>query len=315
MVAGRFLQPGRALVRSVIAVACVIGDATAQEAITGNLASTATVPGFTFRMPDEDRIVYHGMVDRDRAGLGAQAFLYPATGLVGLAAAVITHGIVVNATRDKLQARLKAEADELAAPYVDSAADFRYRDLLAASFERMSTSGGKTLAGAEGVTSSRWLVDHRPVFLISRDQRAVVLESHVTIHATDRPDRPLYENVLRVVSAPAPPDDPLQYWTGEHGLKLRETTAALMAEALDIAIAQSTASASTATTPRTIRYQEGGVERFERGEVLGEGCGRVLVRTLRGWIMSAPTRARIDPPCGLADGSAPLTRVVSSERP
>jgi hypothetical protein len=41
---------------------------------------------------------------------------------------------------------------------------------------------------------------------------------------------------------------------------------------------------------RTVRYQEGGAEKIERAQVLEQQCGRTVLRTLRGWLLSVPAQ-------------------------
>ena len=93
---------------------------------------------------------------------------------------------------------------------------------------------------------------------------------------------------MRVVSAPLTADAET-HWTNEEGKNLKETSAALWAHSVDIAIA-----ALVTPVPerpaRTVRYPEGGGERIERAEVLHETCARMLIRSLRGEVMSVPVR-------------------------
>jgi hypothetical protein len=51
-----------------------------------------------------------------------------------------------------------------------------------------------------------------------------------------------------------------------------------------------TAKASPDAPHRTVRYRLGGEERMERAQVLSERCDRLLIRNLRGWLMSVPVQ-------------------------
>ena len=42
----------------------------------------------------------------------------------------------------------------------------------------------------------------------------------------------------------------------------------------------------------TVRYPRGGAERMERAQILRESSERVVLKTLRGWIMSVPVAAK-----------------------
>jgi len=70
---------------------------------------------------------------------------------------------------------------------------------------------------------------------------------------------------------------------------------------VDIAVAQMAAAADE-TPSKTVRFPQGGTERIERAQVLAERCDRVLIRTLRGEIMSVPRRSSA---CSAAPAAAP----------
>jgi hypothetical protein len=48
---------------------------------------------------------------------------------------------------------------------------------------------------------------------------------------------------------------------------------------------------------RTFRYPEGGVEKMERAQLVEAHCGRALLRTLRGWLMSVPVKVEGESAC------------------
>ncbi|UUZ52375.1 hypothetical protein LP419_22905 [Massilia sp. H-1] len=62
----------------------------------------------------------------------------------------------------------------------------------------------------------------------------------------------------------------------------------MFAQSLDIALADVQATPGTAAPFKTVRFTEGGAERMERAQVLSEKCGQIVLRTLRGNLMSVP---------------------------
>jgi hypothetical protein len=64
----------------------------------------------------------------------------------------------------------------------------------------------------------------------------------------------------------------------------------MLAQSVDIALAYMPGHAGTEPF-RTVRYQEGSVERMERAQVIREACGQVVLRTLRGNLMAVPGAA------------------------
>jgi hypothetical protein len=42
-----------------------------------------------------------------------------------------------------------------------------------------------------------------------------------------------------------------------------------------------------------VRYNEGGTERMERAQVVSEQCGQLVLRTLRGNLISVPVKSAV----------------------
>lgn len=257
-------------------------------------APAAPASRYALRVPDDDVIAYHGVVDADRAGLGPTDMMYPAAGLAGLAAAVVAHGIVVSTMKAAQKRRLQNEADEILAPYEDTLVHFGQRDLLALSLPKIAAPGGMRMLTTDTAGAAVRVVDYAPTFAISQDGRAIVLVNEVAIAASG--STPAYRNTIRVVSEPETGDDPVAAWTANHGVRLKETSARLLAWSFDAALAEAAVGADERSDgpQKTIRYRLGAGERMERGTLVDEHCDRLLMRTLRGWLMSVPRVAPAD---------------------
>ena len=84
---------------------------------------------------------------------------------------------------------------------------------------------------------------------------------------------------------------PVDYWSKEEGARLKAESALLLARAMDIALATHADDDLAAKPFKTFRYREGLTERMERGQLVSEGCGRIVMKNLRGILMSVPTTA------------------------
>ena len=138
---------------------------------------------------------------------------------------------------------------------------------------------------------------------MTQDRRALVLDNVVHIFSPGSTTG-AYAQTVRVISAPLPEptprtetteptrtaeDETVSLWLAMQGHRLTDESAALFAESLEIALEESLKSAIGDKTPhQTFRYAEGGSERMERAQLVSERCGRRLIRTLRGWLMSIP---------------------------
>lgn len=98
-----------------------------------------------------------------------------------------------------------------------------------------------------------------------------------------------------------------QHWSADNAKALKVETAAMLAHAIDAALTQLPRTASTPAAPaevpfRTHRYLMGDVETMERGQLLARGCDRVLLRTLRGNLLSAAVQPSRDKASACAPG-------------
>ena len=87
-------------------------------------------------------------------------------------------------------------------------------------------------------------------------------------------------------------EDPTETWLADQGKRLKEISAWLFSESLKIAMSAAYSGADTTEQPvRTIRYFEGSAEKMERAQVISEQCGRMVIKTLRGALMSVPIKS------------------------
>jgi hypothetical protein len=302
------MRPLRAIAGVVWLMAgCGLGTATAQA---------PTPPpdgmGWTLAMPTGGRIRYEGMLNLDRAGLQQGPMMYPAPGLIGLLAVVATHGVVATSMRNAEKTRMQEEADGVLRPYLGIIERLDDATLARDGLARMTGTvpGQWQPAGmGAGTEAARWRVEGLPVFRLTQDQAAFVLDHTVRVQrgGDDPSAPPMFDSTVRVVSAPLTGDVPQTQWLADDGRLLRETLAALYARSLEIALQRATGSTVAAAAPmRTVRYDEGRNTRIERARVLHAGCDRWLIENLRGWLISVPVRA---------DGPACAAQISSETAP
>lgn len=260
---------------------------------------------WVLRMPADGRIEFHGMANFDAAGLGTAGMLYPAPGVAGLFAAILTHGVIVDAAKQKQKNDLQAAADQILEPYRPVLGGFGYRDLMRRALELSKSGAAVRIVEPDTAAGQEAQVDSVPTFVLTQDQTALVLENLVAIRRPGEKDDAAYRNVIRVVSAPRKSDEVPETWIANDGLRIKEESARLLAESLDIAFADVGRTGKPEAIPfKTVRYAEGGAEKIERAQILENRCDRLLIRTLRGSLMSVPPVNRQDgtagPPCKVA---------------
>jgi hypothetical protein len=300
--AGR--RPGPAAAPRValgVVIAVATWAAAAEEPVAPPLPAASAA--WSVRLPKEEKVAFQGAVSFDGAGTGTNSMLYPVPGIVGLFAAVMTHAVIVNSVRGSQKTKLQEEADKVLEPLRGVLADYGNRALVQSALER--TRAGVPIGVVEPTVtgSAGWLVDTTPVFVVTQDRRALILENAVAVYPPNAP-APAYSNLVRVVSSAEPDSDAAERWGADQGARLKALSAELLARSIDIVIEAATAAAAPSTAPeRTFRYVEGGKDRMERAQLVTPGCERVVVRTLRGWLMSIPLRAGSnagDPSCAVA---------------
>ena len=277
------------------------------------LPDTAATAAWMVRTPAQDKNDYRGAVNFDAAGTGTGQMLYPAPGLLGLFAAVATHAVIVNATRSHQKSQLQLDADKVLLPYQETLSGFAPRDLFLRALAKRGGAPPGMLVETTAAPGRAWLIEAAPVFILTQDQRALVLENTVAVFAPTGAAAPAYQNVVRVVSAVEPEAGVVERWGAEQGLHLKERSAELLARSFEIALAAAAAAtpgADPSGAQRTFRYPEGGRERMERAQLVSRSCDRLLLRNLRGWLVSIP--ARPDDASSECAGSAAAIAVAPS---
>lgn len=274
------------------AMTCVnAADTTAatEQAALQRLRETAASRAWAWREAAADeRAVFHGVVSYDAAGGGAGTMMY-GPGPAGFLVALLTHAAINSSARSAEAKRIEEEADKVLLPLKDQLDPLRLRDFQQKALPRWEQGGELRLLPRDGSADNAWVVETQPVFLMTQDRRALVVEAMVRFFDGAAVKTPAIERAVRVVSPPVKGDVDA-YWRDSAQNPLVKTGSALLAEALRVAVLDTQTSGEP--SQRTVRYVEGGADKIERAAPLGERCERIALRTLRGGVMSVPARTR-----------------------
>lgn len=241
------------------------------------------------RVPPGEQIAYRGKADFDGAGVGSPSFLYPAPDAGSFLAGVITHAFIVDSQKKNQKDKFQASADKVLSPYRAVIDSFSYRELMRRSLAKSANGANANLIEGAELGCQDILVESTPVFSMTQDQMAIILDNVIVMHTPGTPEADAFRSVTRIVSVAREVSDPLAYWTANDGEKMKEESAELIANSLDVAFRDGVAGAELdGIAYRTIRYREGSAEKMERAQVLRDQCGRLLIRNLRGTLMSVP---------------------------
>lgn len=275
-------------------VAAVAADAGIVEGAPVALAES----GFALRLPANDAVAYRGLVNYDKAGGRAGAFLYPVgtAGLAGLLVGIATHGAIVEAGKNSEKTRLQAEADNVLVPFRPVLDGMTHRSLMGQSLQRLGVPAKVRVIDANE-SADGWIIESLPVFSMTQDRGALVLENAVLVYAASDPTNPRYRNVVKVVSNLHDDADLEAHWRSDEGKRLKDESERLFNHSIRLLMQALEARPSEqAPVEKTFRYTEGKEQRMERAQLVRENCGRAVIKTLRGWLMSVPLRQSAPPP-------------------
>ncbi|QBE63159.1 hypothetical protein [Pseudoduganella lutea] len=240
------------------------------------------------RGPTAAAVSFRGAVNYDKAGGKAGMMMYPAPGLAGLVAAIATHAAVSASVRESEKQKLREESDAVVAPYLGVLGQYKHEELMRASLVAMKSGGQKRVIPLEDATvAGELLVDTVPTFYLTQDQRAIIVENAVRI---ERGTGGTYEKVIRVISPAQDEKAGAGLWLGNEAALLKAESARIYAQSLDIAIDDLHAPTERTEPFKTVRYDEGGTEKMERAQVIGQQCSHLVLRTLRGDLLAVPRK-------------------------
>jgi hypothetical protein len=284
------LFASRGFRRCLQILALMIGATTALAADVDTQQATPLVHienGFDLRLPVADFVTYHGIMSLDKAGGPKAQVLYPGYGgLAGLLVGIATHGAIVEAEKSSEKARIQKDADKVIEPYSNSLSGFTYRELVEQALRSQSVVGHKKIIGATEYGDGLVITTH-PVFFLTQDQRALVLENEIRISRADSPKDDLYRNMFRIISDPRAAGDLTGYWGGDEAKPIKELSQKLFVQSLKLVMAV-VGARSQPGLEKTFRFYEGGNKQIERGRLLQQECSRVAILNLRGWVVSVP---------------------------
>ena len=278
-----------------------------------NIPSAASSDSiWAVRVPERDPVAFFGMANFDNAGGGPGNMLYPAPNALGFLVAVLAHAAVADSARTAERQRIQNEADKVLAPYLTVIRDLKHRDVLDAALRWVEVKGTKQVLASAESEVGKWLVDVLPVFALTQDQSAVILDNVITVRSPQEPRQIVYQNTVRVAMTPRDHAPSADEWLADQGALSRVAASALSAEALNLAYRDHQANVSNKdSAARTVRYREGNAVRIERATVLSEACGRIMLRTLRGWLKSVPAVSASTEPGTEDCGKSPMSAIAS----
>ncbi|WP_036271186.1 hypothetical protein [Methyloversatilis universalis] len=274
----------------LLCLAALCTPASASNDAAGKIPALGSST-WALRVPDANGVSFQGQANRDGAGGGTAQIMYPAPNMAGFIAALVTHGLINESSKTAERQRIQEQANRILEPYADVLSVLSYRTLIEHASGKIDSASSPELIGSAEASSRMWIMEVTPLYVMTPDQRAIVLDNTVRVFANGSKN-PVYSRVIRVVSFPLEDMDEtaiIKAWRDGDGALIRSASSDLLAESLKIALLDARSVQAAEERHRTFRYREGGFERIERAQLVSEECHRQVLRTLRGWLLSIPS--------------------------
>ena len=217
--------------------------------------------------------------------------LYPAPHPAVFLIALVTHGVINESVKSSQKTKMQENADKVLLPYQPVLAGYSYKELMHQGMAKIPAGGGMKLISHSEKSSTDWLVESTPVFSMTQDQSALIVDNLVLVYASGQREAAPYKKVVRVVSQTRNETDLVGYWSADNGKNLKQVSVDLFAESVDIGLNDAINMAKPNNNAhKTFRYLEGRNEKMERGQLINEHCDRLVIKTLRDAPMSIPVR-------------------------
>jgi hypothetical protein len=288
--------------RSILAIASVALTAWTVPASAADEVSAdpeMTIPALSMRMPKEDLVSFAALANEDTV-VGQPGFMMYAGPLPAALVGVVAHGVIESQKQARERKSKNSLSDLVLAPYQSSLGHFTNAELMRRALDGLTTHGDKALIRFAERAGPGWLIECSPQFFMTQDARSLVLQNSVVIHSPDAASPATFKNIVEVVAPPRAPvgKDSENTWMIQDGALLATVSVDLLRESVNLALSELHGDfAAHSAAYHTVRYPRGGAERMERAQILRESSERVVLKTLRGWIMSVPVSAKgSDPP-------------------
>lgn len=269
--------------------ACLAAEAVGTDLVDGQATRGQN---WTLKLPTDDRVVFSGALDFEGASVNSVAMMYPAPNPGVFLASVITHALIVGSQKNSQREQAQESADKVLDLYQPILSTVSYQELARRWVDGMLPGSSRKLIGAaESPGRDEWLIETKPVFLMAQDQRTLSLDAVVSIRTPGAPASAGFQSHIRVIAPAEESTDLAATWAADQGKKLKEVSAWLFSESLNIAMSAAINGTDQTGQPvPTIRYLEGTMEKMERAQLISEHSGRLLIKTLRGSLMSVPVK-------------------------
>ncbi len=246
---------------------------------------------FYLKIPSDIHVTFRGLVSYDDVEGGQYNMLYPGDTAAVFFAAVITHSVVAESVKNTQKQKLQDLADEIILPYQSSISRIKTQDLANRTVQQLRQTRAICIQ-TNSMENSDLIVESRPVFLMAKNEKNILLKNIIIAYSSDKPSQVVYRNMIEVLSLPFSARNAQSYWLEGNGAKLARASEEMYAESIALVIADIKNTLADSSKEKTFHYFQDGQKMYERGRLVSENNDRIAIRTLRGWLKSIPIQSK-----------------------
>ncbi len=236
--------------------------------------------------------------------------VYVAVDPISFLAEIAAHAAISGHIGNQRENARVTAANQVLVPYRPVLDKFLSQELVDGALADPIFGGKPPPLCGDQVSEETWTVETAALFSMTQDQQAILIENLVSLfppapHAADSPKKPgmnknppvtARKQMVKVVAEPIAGEDLQGLWNNNDGELLKAVSQHLLAQSLDIAVKSAAGFGESVTPYKTYRYREGAQQNMERARLIATSEDRLLVETLRGWLLSIPASEHEGPP-------------------
>lgn len=230
--------------------------------------------------PEHIGVDYAGQLPINGDSGNAGGMAYPSPTAAAMVAAVLTHAAIGSSMRSSQKSKAQKKADEVLQGYHDVFQSITLAELNRLALEhpdvktyiRQGSDEQKTDAGV-------WRLHVSPLFLLAQDKQAIILRNTLALIDPENSGAVIYSNTVTSlfnVSSIGEESSPQE---------LAKLSRDAYVESIKVFLKELWLPSRSERKAKTFRYQQGSVQRYERGTLAYKTSGRTVIKTLRGELM------------------------------
>jgi len=242
-----------------------------------------------------EEVLFFGKISSNQADALSGNMMYPGDNAGVFLVSILTHAAVQSSVTEKNRQKRQDNADLVLDDYKQAIEIFN-GDFLLKSLNTLQVSYGEILLDryetqlSQDNPTNEFVVKVLPAYYLTQNANTLVLNIQFNFYESLNKLETSARKVIEIVSDPIFTTDSLEaVEVGERRARFIETGKTLFHQSLKLALETQYGNLKpTKKVEKTIRYEENGRKKVERGTMIINTCNRQVFTTLRGVVKSVP---------------------------